>query len=124
MHLIETFYRLVSRFRYPVSLPEEVASDLGLHVPNSVSFQEFIQYLSSPEHRPTKLRRDMPRILAESAFESALKKESFKSCSFFSYYFNKSWLVFALHYDPEGRLRRVYLQCPNCISQEGFDIPI
>jgi len=124
MQLLESLTRLISRFRYPVSLPEDVAHDLGMHLPNTLNFTEFLQLLSSPHQRPAKLRKYMSRILAESTFESALKKETFKSCSLFSYYFNKGWLVFALYFDEGSRLRRVYLQCPNCVSIDGFDLAL
>ena len=124
MNLLESLTRLISRFRYPVSLPEEIAHDLGMHLPNSLSFQEFLQLLASPHQRPAKLRKYMSRTLAEATFESALKKEAFKSCSLFSYYFNKGWLVFALYFDEDSRLRRVYLQCPSCISLDGFDLSL
>ncbi|MCH9625371.1 MAG: hypothetical protein S4CHLAM123_05450 [Chlamydiales bacterium] len=124
MHLLESLTRLLSRFRYPVSLPEDVAHDLGMHLPNTLSFKDFIQLLSSPHHRPVKIRKYMPRELAEAMFKSALRKETFKSSSLFSYYFNKGWLVITLHYDEEARLRRAYLQCPACTSIDGFDLPL
>ncbi|HEY4832828.1 MAG TPA: hypothetical protein VIH61_09755 [Waddliaceae bacterium] len=125
MHLLESLTRLISRFRYPVSLPEDVAHDLGMYLPNSLNFQEFLQILASPQQRPAKLRKYMSRTLAESTFESALKKEAFKSCSLFSYYFNKGWLVFALYFDEDSRLRRVYLQCPAaCEPIDGFDLAL
>ena len=124
MNLFESLTRLISRFRYPVSLPEDVAHDLGMHLPNTLPYQEFLHLLSSPHHRPTKLRKFMSRKRAEGTFESALKKENFKSCSLFSYYFNKSWLVITLYYDEEERLRRAYLQCPACEQFDGFDLPL
>lgn len=124
MQLLESLTRLISRFRYPVSLPEDVARDLGMNLPNTLSFKEFLQLLSSPHHRPTKLRKYMLRKTAEETFQSALKRETFKSCSLFSYYFNKSWLVLTLYYDEDNRLRRLYLQCPSCESSDGFDIPL
>lgn len=120
--LLESLTRLISRFRYPVSLPEDVARDIGMHLPNTLSFQEFLRLLSAPHQRPAKLRKYMSRTLAESTFDSALKKETFKSSSLFSYYFNKGWLVFALYFDEDSRLRRVYLQCPSCASMDGFDL--
>jgi hypothetical protein len=122
--LIESLTRLLSRFRYPVSLPEDVARDLGMHLPNTLNFHEFLKLLAAPHQRPAKLRKFMSRNLAESTFESALKKETFKSCSLFSYYFNKGWLVFALYFDEDSRLRRVYLQCPNCAPIDGFDLAL
>ena len=124
MQVLESLTRLICRFRYPVSLPEDVAHDLGMHLPNTLNFQEFLQLLSSPYQRPAKLRKLMSRTLAESTFESALKKETFHSCSLFSYYFNKGWLVFALYFDEDARLRRIYLQCPACELIDGFDLPL
>lgn len=124
MQLLESLTRLLSRFRYPVSLPEDIAHDIGMHLPNSLNFQAFLKLLASPHQRPAKLRKYMSRALAESTFESALKKEMFKSCSLFSYYFNKGWLVFALYFDEDSRLRRVYLQCPACASIDGFDLSL
>lgn len=124
MHFLESLTRLVSRFRYPVSLPEDVAHDLGMSLPNTLNFQEFLKLLSSPHHRPTKLRKFMSRRRAEQTFELALKKESFHSSSLFSYYFNKSWLVIALYFDEQDRLRRVYLQCPACEAFDGFDLTL
>lgn len=124
MHLLQSLTRLLSRFRYPVSLPEDVAHDLGMYLPNTLNFHELLQLLASPSHRPSKLRKFMSRPTAEATFVSALKKETFKSCSLFSYYFNKGWLVFALYFDEDSRLRRVYLQCPSCESMDGFDLPL
>jgi hypothetical protein len=124
MQVLESLTRLVCRFRYPVSLPEDVANDLGLHLPNTLNFQEFLQLLSSPSQRPAKLRKFMTRSLAESTFVSALKKETFHSCSLFSYYFNKGWLVFALYFDEGAKLRRIHLQCPACESIDGFDLSL
>lgn len=124
MQLLENLSRLVCRFRYPVSLPEDVANDLGMHLPNSLKLHDFIELLSSPQNRPKNLHKLMPREQAEEAFGSALKKESFKSCSLFSYDFNKNWLVIALYYDENERLRRLHLQCPACADLDGFDIPL
>ncbi len=122
MTLMDSLTRLISRFRYPVSMPEDVAHDLGFHLPNTLCYRDFLKLLSSAQYRPTKLWKMMPRELAEATFQSALKKENFKSSSLFSYYFNKSWLVFALYFDEDHRLRRLYLQCPSCVSVNSFDI--
>lgn len=124
MALLEALTRLISRFRYPVSMPEDVAHDLGFHLPNTLSYSDFLSLLNTTQYRPTRLWKMMPRELAEATFQSALKKESFKSSALFSYYFNKSWLVFALYFDEDSRLRRVYLQCPSCVSMKSFDIPL
>lgn len=124
MQLLESITRLLSRFRYPVSLPEDVSRDLGLCLPNTLSFHDFLKLLASPHHRCTRLHKYISRHRAEAAFESALKKETFKSCTLFSYYFNKGWLVFTLYFDEQMRLRRINTQCPACEGIEGFDLPL
>ena len=124
MQLLESITRLLSRFRYPMSLPEDVSRDLGISLPNTLNFHNFLQLLASPHHRSTKLHKYISRHQAEAAFESALKKETFKSCTFFSYYFNKGWLVFVLYFDEETLLRRVHIQYPACETMEGFDLPL
>ena len=121
MYLLHSFTRLISRFRYPASLPEDIAKDLGIHLSNSLSFDAFLKLLSSPHMHPTKIKKYMPRAQAESAFSSALRTEVFPACSLFSYYFSKGWVVIALHFDEEERLRRAYFQCPSCEEMEGFN---
>lgn len=120
--MFDALMRFICRFRYPVSLPEDIALDLGINLPNTLNFQEFLKFLSSPHHRPSKIRKFMEREKAERTFCKALKCERFKTCSFFSYYFKKNWLVIALHFDDKDRLRRMYLQCPASEKMDGFDI--
>lgn len=120
--ILESLTRLMSRLRYPGSMPEDVSRDLGYRLSNELTFNEFLQVLASSSYRPTRLWKMMPRSLAESAFNSALKKETFGTSTLFSYAFNKGWLVFALYFDAESRLRRLYVQCPSCASEKSFDI--
>lgn len=108
--LTQPISRLLIRFRYPVSMPEEVASDLGLTISNSLTFKEFINCLTNPCLRPAKLSRFMPREEAEGIFQTALRKERFKQNSLFSYYFNGGWMEFMLLFDEQSRLRRLYIQ--------------
>jgi hypothetical protein len=108
--IVQSFFELFLRFRYPVSMPRDVATDLGLEISNFVTFQEFTEKLIDPHYRPTKLSRWMPRNEAEKAFHCALKKECFSQNSLFSYYFNGSWMEFILHFDDESRLRRLYVR--------------
>ncbi|MCP5470013.1 MAG: hypothetical protein H7A36_05870 [Chlamydiales bacterium] len=122
MQLVEKFTRLFCRFRYPVSLPEDLAHDLGMRISNTINFKQLLRELRASDLRLTRVKRYMPRQLAEKIFQSALRKESFKSSSLFSYYFNKSWLVFALYFDENDCLRRLYVQCPSCSGYDGFDI--
>lgn len=110
MKVFEHLSRLFVRFRYPVSLPEDVASDLGLELTNKLSFQEFIDRLTDPRHSPTKLSRFMPRDDAESIFCLAKKKERFKQDSLFSYHFKGGWMEFSLQFDEQSRLRRLYIR--------------
>ena len=110
MNLFKPFSYLWIRFRYPSSTPEDVASDLGLHCSNLLSFEEFINYLINPHHCPSKLCRFMPREQAEQAFRMALRKEKFSHNSLFSYYFKGGWVEFVLHFDEQSRLRRLYIR--------------
>lgn len=116
--------RLIIRFRYPASLPEEIAFALGVEISNHLTFQEFVDRLRSPTCRPTKLIRFMPREEAEEAFESALMRERFTRNSLFSYYFNEGWIEFVLQFDDLARLRRVYLQYKDIPHDQGIEIPL
>ena len=87
MKVFRPLLHLLIRFRYPVSMPEDVASDLGLQITNSLSFKEFICCLTDPRYRPTKLTRFMPREQAEAIFCLAKRKERFQQNSLFSYHF-------------------------------------
>lgn len=122
MYILENLTKLLSRFRYPCSLPEEVAHALGIHLANSLSFDEVVRLLGTPECRPTRLRKFMPRQQAEGAFQSAIKKESFTHMTLFSFYFSKGWLVFTLSFDEQSQLRRIYVQCPMALTIDDFEI--
>lgn len=122
--MLESLTRLISRFRYPVSHPEDISHDLGMNLPNHLKFGEFLKVLSSPNQQPARLYKKMSRSLAEMVFETALKKECFGSCSLFSYYFNKGWLVFALYFDEKECLRRVTIQSPSCEKLDKFDLSL
>lgn len=91
-------------------MPEDVASDLGLEITNSMNFKEFINYLIDPSHRPAKLNRFMPRESAEEIFSRAIRKEKFKQNSLFSYHFKGGWVEFILLFDEQSRLRRLYIR--------------
>lgn len=110
MKILRPFIRLFIRFRYPVSMPEDVAADLGLDISNSLSFKEFIRCLTDPSHRPSKLTRFMPREQAEDIFRLALRKERFQQNSLFSYHFKGGWMEFILQFDEQSRLRRLYIR--------------
>ena len=110
MKIFKPFTRLFIRFRYPVSMPEEIAADLGLNMTNALSFKEFIHTLTDPCHRPTKLSRFMPREEAEEIFRCALRKERFQQNTLFSYHFKNGWMEFILQFDEHSRLRRLYIR--------------
>src|SRR5262245_31955013 len=118
----DLFRRLWIRFRYPVSTPEDVATDLGLNISNLLSFKEFINCLTDPTYRPTHLTRFMPRELAEQRFRTALRKEKFQGNSLFSYYFNGGWMEFCLQFDEQSRLRRLYIRHKDL--KQKYEIPI
>lgn len=124
MLLFQRFSRFLCRFRYPVSLPEDVAKDLGMCLSNHLSFKEFIHILLSSSTRPSKLRRFMSREKAEATFKSALKKETFQSITLFSYYFSQGWVIIALYFNEDSRLTRLHLECPACTKMEGRDLPL
>lgn len=109
MKIFQAFLHLWIRFRYPVSMPEDVSSDLGLSLKNSLKFPEFIHCLIDPRHRPSKLTRFMPREEAEEIFRLAKRKERFKQNTLFSYHFKGGWMEFNLHFDEQSRLRRLYI---------------
>jgi hypothetical protein len=122
---MKAFYplsRLFIRFRYPVSTPEDVATDLGFDISNYLTFQEFTNYLINSKHRPTKLIKFMPREQAEEIFQAALRKEKFKQNSLFFYYFNGGWMEFMLQFDEQSRLRRLYIRHKDFKQQ--YEIPI
>lgn len=122
MKFFESFFRLLVRFRYPVSLPEDVARDLGLNLSNFITFPELIKHLIHPGHRPSRLMKLMPREQAESLFQAALRKERFQHNTLFSYHFNGSWLEFVLQFDDQSHLRRLYIRHKDL--KQKYEIPI
>lgn len=124
MNGFEFLKQLLIRVRYPISLPEEVAAALGVCISNFLTFDEFINYLSGPSCRPTKLMKYMPRDQAEEAFYTALRKEKFCRNSSFSYYFNEGWVEFVLQFDEHSRLRRVYLNYKDISDDQGIELLI
>lgn len=124
MKTFNWLYRVILRFRYPVTLPEDIASDLGITVSNFLSFKEFIGQLTNQFSRPQRVKRFMQREVVEAAFESAQRKERFCRNSIFSYYIHEGWLEFRLNFDEHSRLRRVYLQHKYVVEEQGIEIPL
>jgi hypothetical protein len=116
------FRLLMIRFRYPFSMPEDVAKDLGLEISNFLTFNELIHHLTNPHKIPTNLTRFMPRERAEGMFNAALKREKFNRNSLFSYRFNGGWMEFMLSFDEQARLRRIYLHHKDL--KQKYEIPI
>jgi hypothetical protein len=122
MKAFDHLCRFFLRFRYPVSLPEDVAQALGLEISNYVTFEQFISRLSSPTFKPSRLMKFMPREKAEEAFQNAQSKERFKSTSLFSFYFSQGWMEFVLEFDDQSRLRRLYLHHKIIQEERGKEI--
>lgn len=122
MRVFNPFWHFFLRFRYPVSMPEDVATDLGLNISNFLTFQEFINHLIDPRHRPKNLIRFMPRNQAEDIFRYALRKERFQQNSLFSYHFKGGWMEFILQFDDQSRLRRLYIRHKDL--KQKYEIPI
>ncbi len=118
------FSRFFLRFRYPGALPEDIAKALGVQISNFLTFNEFVNVITSPNLHPTRLSRYMPRCRAEEAFSRAQKKECFGRCSLFSYYFSEGWMEFQLQFDAESRLRRIYVQHKQIDHDRGIEIPL
>ena len=124
MKLRSWLYQALLRLRYPVSLPEEIATDLGITASNFLTFEELVCQLTNETTRPKRVKRFMQREKAEAAFDSAQRKEKFGRSSLFSYYFHEGWLEFHLHFDEHSRLRRMYLQHKDIAHEQGIEIPL
>ena len=122
MSLLASAQNLYVRFRYPVSLPQDIGFALGIPISNYISFSEFIEFLLSNECKPTKLTRFMSREKVEMAFEKAQKKELFHQHSLFSFYFNQGWLEFDLEFDAQSRLRRIHMHHKLILHPQGFEL--
>lgn len=118
------FTNFFTRMRYPVSLPEEVAEALGVHLSNESSFDEFLNRLCCPSCCPTRLMKFMPREKVEKLFKKATIKEKFKQNTIISYHFSEGWVEFVLQFDEQSRLRRIYLQHKQITQDRGIEIPL
>ena len=121
---IDHLVRLAMRFRYPVSLPEDVARALGVEISNFVTFEDFVEQITQHQCCPSRLTKFMPREKAELAFTTALHKERFGDRTLCSYFFNEGWIEFDLRFDNESRLRRIYLQHKEIAADEGIEISL
>lgn len=124
MGAFDRLSRLFLRFRYPVTLPEDIADALGIDMSNFLTFDELIQTLVAPGCCPTNLARLMPRERAERAFASAQRKERFAQSTLCSYYFTEGWLEFKLDFDSQSQLRRLYIHHQKIPQDRGAEISL
>lgn len=122
--MIKNFLRFICRFRYPVSLPEEVALALGIELSNFYTFEDCMKRITSPSCCPSNLRKYMDRQKAEAAFANACRTDTFTHSSLFSYYFNEGWLEFELRFDEESRLRRLYVRHRDLPQEQGLELTL
>jgi len=119
------FKYLLRRIRFPLSLPEEIADDLGIVADPETSVPELIKALLKPNSRPSHLVKNMSREKAEAVFRSALIKERFMRSTICSYYFHEGWVEFILNFDKKSHLRRVYMQHKEVASDDdGCEIAL
>ena len=122
MHPMNVMRRFFLRFRYPVTLPEDIAFALGVEFSNFISFDDFVKELTKPSFRPSTLRRYMSRQLAEEAFRFAQRREIFNNTSLFSFYFQEGWMEFVMEFDEKEKLRRLYLHHRHIPQDRGVEI--
>lgn len=120
---MKSFSRLLVRFRYPFSLPEDIAEALGVSLSNASPFKDIVDQLVDPSLKPTKLNKFMSREEAEEAFENAPCKERFGQSTLVSYYFNEGSVQFILKFG-DKKLRRMYFQHKSISQPEGIEIPL
>jgi hypothetical protein len=111
------------RFRYPVSMPEDIALALGIQLSNTMPFKDLVTQLSRA-CCPKRLTKFMPRSAAEEAFSNAIRTERFCEKTLISYYFSEGWLEFVLLFDRSSRLRRIYLLHRAIQTDEGIELPL
>ncbi len=124
MKALEILSRFFIRFRYPVTLPEDLAQALGIELSNYITFDKLVHSLTCPSCQPSKLFKYMSREKAEQAFSHAHSKELFKKNSLFSFYFSEGWMEFSLEFDDQSRLRRLYLHHKCIQTERGVEIPL
>jgi len=122
MFIIHLLNQIRARWRYPGSMPEEIASALGVGLSNQMSFEDFFNRLTSPHCNPSHLTRLMPRSLAEAQFQNATHCEKFHRATICSYSFPQGWLEFKLHFDDHNLLRRLYIHHHSIPTDQGQEL--
>lgn len=108
MDIFTHVLQILVRLRYPVSMPEDISSALGIQVGNSIRFKQLLEQLTAPTLKICNFTKFMPREEAERFFKEALRKDRFKQSSLYSFYFTEGWLEFELFFDDDSKLRRLY----------------
>lgn len=111
------------RFRYPISLPEDISKALGVPLSNRLPFNEFVNRLAAPALKPTTLSKFMLREKAEEAFCNAPCQERFNESTLITYYFKDGPMQFILKFKDE-KLRRVCLLHKDIPQDEGIEIQL
>ncbi len=122
MRFLNNLTRFIARFRYPVSLPEDIGQALGTDISNSIPFPSLLEQLTSPDFQSNKLKKYMERDQAEAVFYNACVQERFFSNTLCSYCFNEGWIEFNLNFDENDRLRRIYIQHKTIQNDDGIEI--
>jgi len=120
MQFFGSILQMIIRFRYPVSMPQDIAEALGISLKNTIAFERLLH--SCQTCCPTSLIKFMPRIEAERMFHAAQRKDRFTQSSLYSYYFNEGWLEFELQFDDLARLRRLYIHHRLIADPTGFEL--
>jgi hypothetical protein len=123
-NLFNPLKRLMTRWRYPVCCPEDIAQALGIRLTNQLTFEELVCKITSPHCSVNSLYKYMNRTAAEAAFGNALQIECFHNTTLVSYYFTEGWLVFNLHFDKEGKLSRLFIQHQCIPERQGIEIAL
>ena len=122
MKSLQLLRNLLVRFRYPMSLPEDIANALGISLSNALTFDELIQSLVGSACFPQRIQKYMPRHEVEKAFNTAKKCERFGDRTLCSFCFNEGWIEFILKFDSSSKLRRIYLLSKEIDNDLGIEI--
>lgn len=114
------FQTFFTRLRYPYSLPEEIAKDLGIPLTNQMPYQRLQTRICKRRWCPTTLYKFMPKEDALEMLSSAYRIDHFGNKEIVSYYFREGWIEFELNFDEESRLRRLELHT----ASETIEIPL
>ncbi len=124
MKFLDSCLRLFCQFKYPLSLPDEVALAIGMRQANFIPFDLLCKTITPPRDAPKALKKYMNRKEAEKVFKSALSRKFEPLQSHFSYTVDGTTVNFTLHFDQNERLRRLVVQREEIYFAKGIDIPL